>query len=116
MQTSGARIAGAAELAVQSVNADSTLLHGRVLEYSWADSGCTAQQGLVAMGELIRLESRIHAVIGPACSSACEVTSYLSGASMPQISYLCTLNGEAGWGWIVGWRVGGEGGRCVGVQ
>ena len=32
--SSGARIAGAAELAVRSVNADTALLHGHVLEYS----------------------------------------------------------------------------------
>ena len=61
----GPRIAGAAELAVRRVNADSMLLPGRVLEYSWADSGCSAQQGLEAIGELLRGKSRIDAVIGP---------------------------------------------------
>ena len=87
----GRQIAGAATLAVASVNADKTLLPGRVLEFSWADSGCSAKQGLSAMGKLLGGESRIHAVIGPGCSSACEVTSYLSsGQGVPQISYSCT--------------------------
>ena len=87
----GPRIAGAALLAVERVNADKTLLHGRQLEYSLADSGCSAQQGLAAMGELLQNISTVDAVIGPACSSACEVTNYLSGGQgIPQISYACT--------------------------
>ena len=76
----GLRIAGAAALAVAKVNADNALLRGRRLEYSWADSGCSAQEGLAAMGVLLApSERRIDAVIGPGCSSACEATSHLSG-------------------------------------
>ena len=86
------RGAGATSLAVERVNADETLLPSRRLEYSSADSGCSAEQGLTAMGELLGGEARrVSAVIGPACSSACEVTSYLSGGQeIPQISYACT--------------------------
>ena len=85
----GNRIAGAAKLAVDRINADKALLRGRRLEYIWSDSGCSAQQGLAAMGELLRGASRVNAVIG--CSSACEVTSYLSGGQqIPQISFACT--------------------------
>ena len=84
----GRDVAGAAVLAVEEVNANKTLLPGHVLGYSWADSGCSAQQGLKAMGELLGGASRIDAVIGPGCSSACEVTSYLSGGqNLPQISW-----------------------------
>ena len=84
----GPRIAGAAALAVERVNAQKTLLLGRVLEYSWADSGCSAKQGLAAMGELQNGVSKIDAVVGPGCSAACEVTSHLSGGqSIPQISW-----------------------------
>ena len=61
----GHRIAGAAALAVERVNADKALLPGRRFEYSWADSGCSAQQGLAAMGKLLQGESRMNAVIGP---------------------------------------------------
>ena len=87
----GPKIAGAAALAVANVNADKTLLQGRRLQYSWADSGCSAKQGLKAMGELLGGESRIDAVIGPGCSAACEVTSHLSaGRNIPQISWGCT--------------------------
>ena len=85
------RIAGAAALAVERVNADKSLLPGRRLEYSWADSGCSAQQGLAAMGKLLGGVSRVDAVIGPGCSSACEVTSYLAaGQNISQVSYACT--------------------------
>ena len=86
----GARIAGAAALAVERVNADKTLLLGRVLEYSLVDSGCSAQKGLKAMGELLAGENRISAIIGPGCNSACEVTSHLSaGQRIPQVSWGC---------------------------
>lgn len=74
----GSLTAGAAALAVENINADKNLLPGRRLEYSWADSGCSGLQGLQAMNGLLEGESGIIAVIGPACSSACEVTSYLS--------------------------------------
>ena len=88
----GKRFAGAAALAVERVNANKDLLPGQRLEYSWTDSGCSAQQGLVAMGKLLgETSSWINAVIGPGCSSACKVTSYLaSGQNLPQISYSCT--------------------------
>ena len=61
----GLKTAGAAALAVERVNADSALLPRRMLAYSYADSGCSAQQGLAAMGKLLQGESRISAVIGP---------------------------------------------------
>ena len=89
----GKRVAGAAALAVERVNADKALLRGRWLEYSWGDSGCSAQQGLASMGELLGGASTVDAVIGPGCSSACEVTSYLSGGQgIPQISWGCTAS------------------------
>ena len=61
----GKRVAGAAALAAERVNADEALLPGQRLEYSWADSGCSAQQGLEAMGKLLSEAHRIYAVIGP---------------------------------------------------
>lgn len=88
----GQRIAGAAALAVNQVNNDSNLLHGRELNYSWADSGCSQEQGLAAMGSLLGKDGRENtfAVIGPGCSAACDVTSYLSrGQKIPQISWGC---------------------------
>ena len=84
----GPQFAGAVPLAVQAINANQALLPGHVLEYRWANSGCSAQRGLMAMGELLGGGTRIHAVIGPACSAACEVTSHLLGGyDLPQISY-----------------------------
>ena len=93
----GPQIAGAAALAVERVNADKMLLPGRRLAYSWANSGCSPKQALKAAAELLSgtvdktIHKELHAMIGPGCSSACEVTSYLSsGANLPQISYSCT--------------------------
>ena len=60
-------VAGAAALAVEQINADDTLLAGLTLEHTWADSGCSAQQGLLAMGELVGGVNQISAIIGPGC-------------------------------------------------
>ena len=85
--------AGAAALAVERVNTDKALLRARRLEYSVADSGCSAQQGLAAMGKLLEGASRVYAVIGRGCSTACEVTSYLAaGQGLAQLSCGCTAS------------------------
>ena len=73
----GAEIAGAAALAVERVNADNTLLPGRQLEFSWRQAGCSAKQGLAAMGELIKLR-RIDAVIGPSVDPFANLRSLLT--------------------------------------
>ena len=78
------------QIDIDSIIKSNQLVSGRMLQYRWADSGCSAQQGLKAMGELLGAASKVAAVIGPACSSACEVTSYLAGGQkIPQISWGC---------------------------
>ena len=99
--TRGRLIAGAAALAVEMVNADMNLLPGRALKYRWADSGCSPSVGLVALGTLLFWQqTRVNAVIGPGCSSTCEVTSYLSSVYEPQgipmISYSWCANFTSG--------------------
>ena len=63
------------------------------LQYIWDDSGCSAKTGLQTLGKMLA-SNKIHAVIGPGCSTACKVTSYLSSAqNITQISfgvYVCT--------------------------
>ena len=82
--------AGAAPLAVAQVNADRALLPGRRLEYTWDNSGCSAKQGLAAMGKLLGGARRVDAVIGPGCATACSATSYLcQGQNLPQVSFGC---------------------------
>merc|ERR1712159_677565 len=45
------------------------------------------------MGSLLRKASRVDAVIGPACSSACTVTSHLAGGQhLPQLSWGCAAS------------------------
>ena len=72
--STGSHIAGAAALAVEEVNDDASLLPGHLLKYKVANSGCNAQQGLKALGVLLGGNSMVNAIIGPACSSACEVS------------------------------------------
>ena len=55
----GKSIAGAAALAGERINANKALR----FEYSWADSGCSAQQGLAAMGELLAGVTKVNAVL-----------------------------------------------------
>ena len=57
----GLWIAGAAALAVEKINTDSTLLHEKRLEYSWADTGCSPEQGRAALEKLQR-KNRINAI------------------------------------------------------
>ena len=88
----GAEIAGAAALAVKRVNEQTDLLNGYALAYSWDDSGCSQKKGLEAIGRIEKAlgdtNQKIHAVIGPGCSDACEVTSHLLvGKEIPQISW-----------------------------
>ena len=64
----GTRVAGAAKIAVERINSDKTLLPGREMKFAWRDSGCSAEKGLAALGEL--LGGSIDAVIGPGCRCA----------------------------------------------
>ena len=67
----GAQIAVAAAIAVEAVNHNEALLPGRELVlFRWADSGCSAKQGLAEMGRLLEGKNRIYAVIGPGCRCA----------------------------------------------
>ena len=67
----GQRVAGAAALAVERVNANKALLAGHWLDYSSADSGCSAKQGLLAIGELLGGANTVNAVIGPFSHQTC---------------------------------------------
>ena len=75
------------------MNDDQRLLPRRRLQYSWTDTRCSAKDGLKATAELLGGANRIDAVVGPGCSSACEVVSHLAAGRQPglaQISYSCT--------------------------
>ena len=82
-------MAGALPLAVERINADSSLLPGRTLRFEWRDSGCSPSVALQALGSLA-YGGKLDAVLGPACSIACEPTGYLTaGLNLAQISYSC---------------------------
>jgi ABC-type branched-subunit amino acid transport system substrate-binding protein len=87
----GRTIAGAAMLAVQDVNSDLSLLDGKVLEYSGEDSGCGSLESMAATNKILLRNGQLDAMIGPACSSACESSAYLlRDRAIPQISFGCT--------------------------
>jgi ABC-type branched-subunit amino acid transport system substrate-binding protein len=87
----GKMIAGAAMLAVQDVNSDLSLLDGKELKYSWEDSGCGSLESMVGTNKILLQAGQLDAIIGPACSSACESSAYLlRDRAVPQVSFGCT--------------------------
>ena len=87
----GRTIAGAAMLAVQDVNSDLSLLDGKLLEYSGEDSGCDSLESMVGTNKILLQAGQLDAIIGPACSSACESSAYLlRNRALPQVSFGCT--------------------------
>ena len=91
LSTKARTLAGALELAVRRVNADSSLLPGLTLKYEYTDSGCRDSMALTALGRQLYRTSRFRqfaAVIGPFCSIGCEQTGLMtSGRNLGQISY-----------------------------
>jgi len=68
----GRTIAGAAALAVQRINADSSLLGGMRVEYAWADAGCGVKSGVDALAMLLG-SNRLDAVIGPGAHASASL-------------------------------------------
>ena len=68
----GRTIAGAAALAVQRINADSSLLGGMRVEYAWADAGCGVKSGVDAQAMLLG-SNRLDAVIGPGAHASASL-------------------------------------------
>ena len=68
----GHHIAGAAALAIQRINADSSLLGGMRVEYAWADAGCGVKSGVDALAMLLG-SNRLDAVIGPGAHASASL-------------------------------------------
>ncbi len=66
-------IIGAAVLAVDDANKDSSLLAGKGLVYSWMPVVCDSYGATEAISQMFEtFPSEIDAMIGPDCSAACE--------------------------------------------
>ena len=86
----GAGLIGAVALAVEAVNSDSRILNGRRLSFVWGDDGCDRTTSLAAFSNLLEQHGPIHALIGPGCSRACELTaSFCHAKNLPQVSPTC---------------------------
>ena len=90
--SAGKYIVGAATLAIADINANPSLMQGRRLEYTWANSGCSSIAGMRAIEELRDANKPIHSVIGGACSSACESTAFVS--AVHGLLQVCCLFGK----------------------
>ena len=104
----GPQIAGAAALASARVNADKNLLPGYRMETIWEDSGCSPQKGLTAMGKLVGGKNKINAIIGPACSMACEVTAYSAAGEKKNLAPSASCYGRARTAFLC-WKSAGQG-------
>ncbi|XP_077998724.1 gamma-aminobutyric acid type B receptor subunit 2-like [Glandiceps talaboti] len=81
----------AAELALSHVNAREDILHGYELKMIWKDSKCNAGDAVDATYRMLYSEPPKIMMIGPACSTACQVTaSAVRHWGVVQVSYTCS--------------------------
>jgi len=84
-------IAAVVPMAVDEINANPLLLPNFRLGFVYGqDPACSGKGALKATTALLR-DHPIDAVIGPGCSTSCEVTALMTAeAQLPSISYGCT--------------------------
>ena len=91
----GPTLIGALALAVRDVNDNPDILHGKRLEYVWADDGCDRTKSLLEFTDILG-RYRIDGLIGPGCAKGCEVTATLANAkNIAQISPTCAAPSHA---------------------
>ncbi|RDD47547.1 Retinal guanylyl cyclase 2 [Trichoplax sp. H2] len=80
-----------ADIAIETVNNDSSVLVNYRLYTTLVNSGCTTQDSLTAMANLWRNKQQpVRSFVGPACSVGCEPGGILAAAwNVPMISWGC---------------------------
>lgn len=77
--------------AFDDVNRDGNLLSTINLTYTISDSACSSVQAAGIAADLMRLQTDVHAYIGPGCSVACLSAGLLAQYwNKPIISYSCS--------------------------
>ncbi|XP_064638662.1 atrial natriuretic peptide receptor 1-like isoform X2 [Lineus longissimus] len=87
----GKRMASAAQMAIDAINKDTTMLPNRTLKFLWNDTECSARKGLGEAVDLwAQLRDNLHAFIGPGCDVICESSGMLAAEwNVPMISWGC---------------------------
>lgn len=90
-------VGSAVKLAIDDINANSSILPNHQIEFEMADDQCTEKPALDIMVNLTKPADpadAIQAIIGPTCSGACRSLSLLASQwNVPVIGYLCA-NGD----------------------
>ena len=84
------RFASAISIAVDDINANSTILKDYNLKWKFLDERCSGEGGAGATADLI-YTSNVDIFIGPACSAACLTAGLVAAYfKKPMISYGCS--------------------------
>ena len=85
----GNAIAAVVPMAIESINQSPLMPSGYRLNWTTRDSKCDVGASLEALFEFDRAGT-LDAIIGPACSAACEaVAAWAAQSNTPVISYSC---------------------------
>jgi len=87
--TAGRRLASAAPIAIDKINADPTILPDYRIDFKWRDCGCN--KVMSAGGTVEFIKNNYAAIIGPYCSDGCKPSGLIAGYyKVPMITYSCS--------------------------
>lgn len=80
-----------ADIAIETINNDSSILPNYKLYTTLVNSGCTTKDSLTVMADLWKNKQQpVRTFIGPACSVGCEPGGILAAAwNVPMVSWGC---------------------------
>ncbi len=85
----GNRLASAAPIAIDAINADPNILPGYKLKFEWRDCGCKSD--VSAGGTVEFLKRNVSAIIGPYCSKGCITSGHIAAYyNLPLLTYSCS--------------------------
>lgn len=85
----GQRLASAAPIAIDQINADRTILPDYHIDFTWKDCGC--DKVMSAGGTVEFIKSNYSVIIGPYCSDGCKPSGLIAGYyKVPMLTYSCS--------------------------
>ena len=87
--SAGQRLASAAPIAIDKINADPSILPDYRINFEWRDCGCN--KVMSAGGTVEFIKKNYAAIIGPYCSDGCKPSGLIAGFyNVPMITYSCS--------------------------
>eukprot|EP00795_Rhopilema_esculentum_P006236 gene6236-11647_t len=85
----GNRLASAAPIAIDRINADPNILKGYKINFEWKDCGCN--KVMAAGGTVEFIKTNFSVIIGPYCSKSCVPSGLIAAFyKVPMITYSCS--------------------------